>query len=109
MNKIAVVFFLSIVLAVLFFGLTNPENMPIAFLMVPILLVFIIASSGVYLMLSTVKVIIRSPRHRKIVSILSGVIAAFMVIFQSTGGIVAGDLVLMTIIVFVVYLYMTKY
>lgn len=51
----------------------------------------------------------RDRKHRRSVSILVGITASLILLFQSTGGIVAADVLLMALILVIAYIYINKF
>lgn len=109
MKKLFLVLAVSLLFCGLFFGLTNPENVPIVVLMIPVILVFVVTTTAALIIMKLLSFYDRSPDRRKMLAVLSGVVAAFFLVFQSTGGVVLGDLILMGLIVVISYVYITKY
>lgn len=93
---------------VLFFGVTDPENVPVGFLIVPILIFFI-----VFLLTSSVFIKIFRPNisknRQRNLSVLVGLVLSLLLLFYSAGGIVLGDLILIVLIFFIGLLYINKY
>lgn len=92
----------------LFFSITSPDNLPVALLMIPVILVFFI---GVVTSLLFMKLTGTGggAQRQKALGALGGSVAAFCLVFQSTGGIVAGDIVLMSLIIVISYVYISRY
>lgn len=92
----------------LFFGITDPEKIPIGLLIVPILIFFIIFLLISQILLKVFKPNIDKDRRNKL-SVLIGVILSLLLLFYSAGGIVAGDLILIVLIFIIGLLYINKY
>lgn len=92
----------------MFFGLTSPDSLPIGLLVIPILLFFLIFS-----LLGYILMLIFKPKTSKIkqrnFAVLVGVISAMVVLFYSSGGIVAGDVILVALIFLIGLLYINRY
>lgn len=93
----------------LFFGLTTPDNLPVALLMVPIILAFLVTTTIALLLMRLFSEGKQTKQRHKSYATLLGVVVAFLLVFQSTGGVVAGDLVLLGLIVLVSYVYISRY
>lgn len=109
MKKLSLILAASLLSCVLFFGFTNPENVPIVVLMIPVLLVFTVATTAALIVMKLLSLYDRRPERRKMLAVLFGVVGAFFLVFQSTGGVVLGDLILMGLIVVISYIYISKY
>lgn len=96
-------------LSLLFFMFTNPSNLPVGFLMVPILLAFGLCSAVVYALLHWFRVMEKQPRKQRGMAVLCGTLAGLYLVFQSTGGIAGADAILLLLIFSVSYIYITKY
>jgi hypothetical protein len=92
-----------------FFAFTNPATLPVGLLMVPILLAFGITTSIIYLLMHWFQIFQGNQHKQRGVSVLCGVVAAFYLVFQSTGGIVLGDAILLGLIFVIAYIYISKY
>ena len=104
---IALICLFSFIL-LLFFGFTDPESLPIGFLVVPILMFFIVFFLLGYLLMAIFWPKMAKLKRRSF-SILMGILSAMVVLFYSAGGIVTGDLILIILILFIGALYINKY
>lgn len=108
MIKLLIQLVAVLVICGLFFGLTDPGRLPVGFLMVPIILIFVLfyLIARVTLRFATSGII--SGRNQKTYAVLSGLVAAMIMLFQSTGGIVWADIILMTLLIIIAYFYINK-
>ena len=108
MKKNLIKFFVVIFLSVIFFSYTNPTSLPVFLLVIPLLLLF----AGTYYFVQIVLKIIFGKRLKhtrsKLYSLTAGMIVALFLLFQSTGGIVLADIILMCIFIVVTYFYLNK-
>lgn len=109
MIKKQIIFILIIVIGILlFFGLTDPEKVPIGLLIIPILAFF-----SIFLLASQILLIIFKPNitknRQKNLSVLIAMILSLLILFYSAGGIVVGDLILIVLIFIIGLLYVNKY
>jgi hypothetical protein len=109
MKKILIIAFITLFFSVGFFTLTNPDSVPVGALMVPILLAFGVVSIVFYLLLHLIGAFGKNERKQKSVAVLCGVIAASCLVFQSTGGMVMSDVILLVLIFVVSIVYIVKY
>lgn len=109
MKKFLVAFIVSIIGAAVFFGMTKPDDLPVALLMVPVLFVFASVSTGSVLLMHVLRLAKSDPKRRRVIAVMCGVVASFLLVLQSTGGIVVGDVVLMIFILGLTYIYITKF
>jgi hypothetical protein len=109
MKKILITAIIAFVFSVGFFTLTNPDSVPVGALMVPILLAFGVVSIVFYLLFHLFGAFGKTERKQKSVAVLCGVVAASCLVFQSTGGIVMSDVILLVLIFVVSILYIVKY
>lgn len=108
MLKYAIYFVLATLAAVSFFAFTDPSSLPVVVLMVPVLLAFLVVYFFFRLLFMIVAGQLIKPRQQKIYSAMSGFIVALILLFQSSGGIVWADLILMTLIISITYFYVAK-
>lgn len=92
----------------MFFGLTTPDSLPVGLLVIPILMFFIIFSVMGYLLTLIFKPKTSKLKQRNF-AVLVGVISAMVVLFYSSGGIVAGDVILIVLIFLIGLLYINRY
>lgn len=107
-NKILILLASLIGLGVLFTN-TNPDSLPIGFLVLPIVLLFLVGYLLTSLLLSFLRVYKNSSRKQHVVSVIGGLIGVFWVIMQSAGGITFGDILLLCIILILALFYVSKY
>lgn len=105
-------FFLSAVAlaCTCFFLFTNPNELPAALLMIPVILIFAFFSLLGYLLLRfTVDTSTVSLKRQKSTSVLIGLAAALILLFQSSGGMVWADVILIGLILLISYIYISKF
>lgn len=107
-NKILLLL-LSVVGLGLMFTYTNPESLPIGFLVIPIVLLFLVGYLLTSLLLEFLRVYKNSNRKQHVVSVIGGLIGVFWVIMQSAGGITFGDILLLSVILVLALFYISKY
>ena len=93
----------------LFLVLTNPQNINIGLLIVPVVLFFLIIYSLVQLFITRLNLIKSHPRKRRIVAIVSATLLTTIMIVESTGGISLADAILLLLIVIVAAVYIDKF
>lgn len=99
---------LTLIVCVLFFGMTDPTSLPVAFLMLPVILVFAVFFLIVRIVLRiTVSGFVKDQKQR-VYAILAGLVASMIMLFQSTGGIVWADIILMSLFLVIAYFYINK-
>ena len=114
MNKIKKYPYISLLIAcdlilLAFFFLTNPEQVPIGLLVLPVVLIFLIVYSATHLVLEGLRKLQDRPGKRRAVSVIAGCLVAVLMILQSSGGLSGIDLVLMGLIIAVTALYVSRY
>lgn len=109
MKKLIILLIIAVLSSLGFFGLTNPEELPVGLLMVPIILVFIILASGSLVLMEALSLLKGQDMRRKTLAILFGFMGSFFLSFQSTGGVVLGDVLLLVFILAITYIYILKY
>lgn len=108
-RKLVILLLVLLVLSGLFLSITNPDKLPVAFLMVPVLLVFLIGTIVALLLQRAFGVAQGRQQRQRALAALFGTVAAFCLVFQSTGGIVIGDIILLALIVVVSSIYISRY
>ena len=107
---------LSSIVAILafmvFVHLTTPESVSVGLLAVPIVLIFIAVYSLCLLILTYVQA--KKPRtrlvyRRGVLAFLVAISASLLIVFQSTGGIIWGDILLLLAIVVISVIYISRY
>lgn len=109
MKKLLLILTLLIGPSMLFFGVTDPDSIPVALLMVPIILAFLITTFGTLLIMKVLSISSGRPQRQKALAALAGTLAAFFLVFQSTGGAVVGDVMLLGLVLIVAYIYISRY
>lgn len=108
-KRLITIFVASIISTVGFFSLTDPQKIPVGLLMIPIISVFIICSTGSLLVMRLGGFASRNLYRQRFIAVLFGVVGALYIVFQSTGGLVVGDVILIILIFALAYLYITNY
>jgi hypothetical protein len=93
----------------LFLVLTNPDQVSISLLVVPILLFFFIAFSSAQIILNGFRLLPTKPRRRRAVALIGASFATLVLILQSTGGVSLPDVLLLTLIIGFVSVYINKF
>ncbi len=89
--------------------MTSPDSVPTGVLTVPILLIFAATYLASLLIIRAVKLYANNPRGQNALALGIGLWGALALVFQSTGGLVAGDLILMFAITILAYIYVTRF
>lgn len=108
-NVYMIVLVLCLIALALFLMLTNPANVSVGWLVIPVVLLFFIAFCGAQLALTAVKSIPGQPRKRRMVALVSASLLTIIMILQSTGGIAGVDLILLGLIIVVAAIYISKF
>lgn len=108
MIKLLVQLCITLVAAGLFFIFTDPGNLPVGLLMIPIILIFVVGYLLTRLVLRFATKALLSDRKQRTYAILTGLVAGLIMLFQSTGGIIWADVILMSLIVAIAYFYVDK-
>lgn len=108
MLKLFSILLVLVVLTASFFSFTDPEKLAVGWLMIPVLLVFGLFALTTYIIL---RLLFRRSDNKKLKSIagLAGITGSLVLLFQSTGGIVLADVLLMSLILVITYLYINRY
>lgn len=93
----------------LFMALTNPANIGVGWLIVPIALIFLIVFCASHLLMEGLKLFADDTRRKRTVALGSASLLAIIVILQSTGGISGADMLLLGLTIVVAGLYISKY
>lgn len=91
------------------FASTNPDNIPVSLLVIPILALFFSGVLVTALVLRIFRVYRDNRRKEQVLSILGGLGVVFWVIVQSSGGITLGDAILLTLMMIIALFYIAKY
>lgn len=94
---------------ILFLTLTNPSNVRVELLVIPVILLFLIAFCASYLLLKNLKRWDKQPRKRRAVAVIAASLLTVVMILQSTGGMSGADLLLMGLIITVSAIYISKF
>ncbi|MGI9028074.1 MAG: hypothetical protein ACR2FM_04515 [Candidatus Saccharimonadales bacterium] len=92
-----------------FLTFTNPSQVSIGLLVVPVLLLFFIAFSAFQVGMDKLKLLKTRPRKRRTVALTGASIITVVMILQSTGGISTADALLMALIVLAATVYINKF
>ncbi len=106
--KMSMLLVATVAIGVVFFGLTDPRDLPVGLLMVPVLLVFIAGFLFASLFMKLFFLSTPSTKHRTI-SIVFAVGLTLILLFQSSGGIVLGDILLLGLLMLISYIYINKF
>jgi hypothetical protein len=109
MKKLIILSVLFVLFGALFFGFTNPDNVPVAVLMVPIVLAFLVTTMLSLVVMRLTNFSQGRQQRQKAFAVLTGTLVAFFLVFQSTGGVVLGDVILLSLILVVAYVYISRY
>lgn len=93
----------------LFLTVTNPADVVVGLLVVPVMLLFFIAFCAAQLTLQALRVLKREPRRRRTVALMIASLITIIMILRSTGGISAADIVLLVLIVGIAGIYISKF
>lgn len=93
----------------LFLLFTNPEQVSIGLLVVPVLLFFFIMFSALQATMLGLKTLAAKPRKRRTVALVGASLVTVVMILQSSGGISGVDTILMALIVLVSVVYINKF
>lgn len=93
----------------LFLGLTNPQDISVGLLVIPVLLLFFIAFCSAQILITLLRFSKSNPRKRRIVALLSASLITIIMILQSTGGISGADIILLGLIIVVSAVYVEKF
>jgi hypothetical protein len=88
---------------------TNPAEVPIGLLTVPIVIFFVLSFCLFEWVLITLKRMGQAPRRRRTVSIVSAAFITVVGILQSTGGLSLADLILLAMILIITAVYINKF
>ncbi len=100
---------LCVVALGLFLMLTNPSDISVGWLVIPVILLFFISFCAAQLILTALKLIRGKPRKRRIVALVSASLLTIIMILQSTGGIAGVDMLLLGLIIVVSAIYISKF
>lgn len=100
---------LSIVGLSLFLILTNPNEVAIGLLVLPVIFFFLIAYNSYLLIADWLKPAGRTSSKRKLAAIMAATFGTMVVILQSTGGISIADLILLILIGLLATVYVKKF
>jgi hypothetical protein len=98
-----------IVVLGLFLTMTNPDNVSIGLLVIPVVLLFFIAFCASQLFLYGFKLLEGKTRKRRVVALISSSFITVTMILQSTGGVSAADVLLLGLIISVLVVYIDKF
>lgn len=88
---------------------TNPADVSVGLLVVPVVLVFFVAFCASQLLLMRLRLLKDKPRKQRIVALFCGSLLTVILILQSTGGISGVDVLLVALIIAVSGLYISKF
>ena len=93
----------------LFLSLTNPENVSIGLLIVPVVLLFLFGYGAAQALVGGLNLFDGQPRKRRTISLIGASFATVLMILQSTGGISGIDVILLGLIILIVTVYINKF
>lgn len=94
---------------ILFLLLTNPNSLPIGFLIIPIVLIFIILFCISQIALAYMSILTSQPRKKRALALIISSLASVVLILQSSGGISGADVILLGLIIVVLGVYVSKF
>jgi len=106
--KMSLVLLLTVFFGVVFFGATDPKDLPVGLLMVPVLLVFTAGFLFASIFMRLFFFSKPSTKHRS-VAVVFAVGLTLILLFQSSGGIVWGDILLLGLLMLISYIYINKF
>lgn len=93
----------------IFMGSTNPEQINVGLLVIPVILIFFMTYCLGQLLMSVLKIMKKQPRRRRAVSTVSAMIITVIAILVSTGGLSGVDILLLLLIIFISSIYINKF
>ena len=99
----------SLLLLGLFFSLTNPRELAVGLLIIPVACLFVVGFIGALIALKAFRIAQNHHKRRRAIAVMCGALLAFILVLQSTGGIVVGDVLFMALMLLVTYIYITKF
>lgn len=93
----------------LFLSLTNPHNVSVGILVIPVILLFFISFCAAHIIINFIGLSKSNPRKRRIVALLAASLVTIIMILQSTGGISGADVILLALIIVVSAIYVEKF
>jgi hypothetical protein len=103
------VLILCVIALGLFLALTNPSNISVGWLVIPVIMLFFIAFCAAQIILTGMRLIRGNSRKRRIVALVSASLLTIVMILQSTGGIAGVDMLLLGLIILVSAIYISKF
>lgn len=99
---------LSLVL-ISFLLLTNPRDIQVTWLVVPVILLFFIAFCFSMLVMFMLRILTKQYRKQRIVGVVSAAFITVVTILASTGGISVPDIIILALILLIVTVYIDKF
>lgn len=93
----------------LFLGLTNPQDVSVGMLVIPVILFFLIAFCASQILITLFKLFKKNLRKRRIVALMGAALVTVIMILQSTGGISGADIILLALIIVISVVYVEKF
>lgn len=93
----------------LFLALTNPHEVSIGLLIVPVVLLFLIVFSLAQIIIKSLNLMKGNPGKKRITALISAGLITMIMILQSTGGISGADVILLALIIIVSAIYVEKF
>ena len=94
---------------ILFLLLTNPQEVSIGLLIVPVVLLFLIIFSIAQIVIKAFNLMKGNPGKKRITALISAGLITMVMILQSTGGISGADVILLALIIIVSAVYVEKF
>jgi hypothetical protein len=92
-----------------FLSFTNPNNVSVGLLIVPVVLLFLIAFSVSVVVMNVLRILTSQARKQRVVAIISASFITVLTILASTGGISVTDIIIMVLILSIVTVYIDKF
>jgi len=93
---------------ILFFIFTNPNHLTIGLLTIPILLIFGVVYNFCYISATYFKQLNNKNYNVRNLSAMAALTVSLIVLFKSSGGIVLADIILISLLLFISYVYISR-
>lgn len=94
---------------IIFLGSTNPEQVNVGLLIIPVVLVFLITFCIAHILINVLKIMKKQPRRRRAVALVAAMILTVIAILGSTGGVSGADVLLLGLIILISGIYISKF
>lgn len=98
-----------VILLAIFLTSTNPNELPVAALVAPILLVFFASFTGTLLICDLFRLFGQHKKRRRSLAATVATLMAIAVVLGSSGAIVVGDIILIALILLVAWIYISNF